>query len=80
MSNPCNWCFEEKHEKQATRVKQYSERSCTDILFLIAFIAAWVGIIIMFARAVEMGGDPSRYVFQHARAICRSPLTAGRVV
>lgn len=53
---------EERTDKPPAKLVPYRDRSCTDVLFLILFIAGWIGIIILFSTAVKDGGDPNKIV------------------
>ena len=45
-------------------IKPYSERSCTDVIFLLSFIASWAVMGYVLHQAVTLG-DPNRLVFTH---------------
>lgn len=55
-------CGEIKKDRPIARIVQYEERSCTDVLFILLYFAAWFGMIIVFSRAVDRGGDPDRII------------------
>eukprot|EP01006_Ploeotia_vitrea_P035993 TRINITY_DN65957_c10_g1_i2.p1 TRINITY_DN65957_c10_g1~~TRINITY_DN65957_c10_g1_i2.p1 ORF type:complete len:646 (-),score=373.40 TRINITY_DN65957_c10_g1_i2:245-2182(-) len=61
----CQWLgcsCEPKEDRQVAGIVKYEDRSCTDLLFLIAYFAFWIVIVSIFSSAVEQGGDPDKII------------------
>jgi hypothetical protein len=66
MGNVCNrWlgcclCSPSDEDQPEVTFQKSSRRSCTDILFLIAYICSWAAIIAVCIVAYERGGNPNK--------------------
>ena len=45
-----------------TGVKPYNQRSCTDILFTLLFIASFAGVVVLISQASKDGANPQRII------------------
>lgn len=43
---------------EVAHIKPYNERSCTDVLFLLAFFASWLLMFFLLGFTIEQGADP----------------------
>jgi hypothetical protein len=75
----CTDCTEGRPPAKADFADDH-ERGCTDILFLLAFIASWVATFIVFTAAVELGADPSRIIHgvDYEGHVCDGELGYGK--
>jgi len=65
-------CKRSDEEKPKLHFVPYEQRSCTDVLMLLLFIAGWVAAFVILGEAVRQGGDPYRVLYgvQYDGKIC----------
>lgn len=60
MGNCLGCSCEEKGDTPLFEIKK--KRGCTDVPFLLLFIAFWAVVVIMLQSASSMGADPKRLI------------------
>ena len=65
MGNVCDrWlgccCFGGTAKEASLQYVLSKHRNCTDVLFLVLYVASWVGLIATLIVAARRGGDPNR--------------------
>ena len=84
MGNVCDrWlgccCFGGEAKEASLQFVPASRRNCTDVLFLLLYVASWVGLIAVLIIAAQRGGDPQKIyhgVDYNGNTCGRSPSTA----
>lgn len=54
----CGICDDQENDEIMRSIKR--DRGCTDILWLLAFIMSWVGLIYIIIQAEADGANPER--------------------
>ena len=65
MGNVCDrWlgccCFGGTAKEASLQYVPSKHRNCTDVLFLLLYVASWVGLIVTISVASHRGGDPNK--------------------
>ena len=65
MGNVCDrWlgccCFGGTAKEASLQYVPSKQRNCTDVLFLLLYVASWVGLIVTISVASHRGGDPNK--------------------